>query len=151
MNRRLRPCRNLGQNEASGLENEGSGQECAPRRNRIRSGSSAQLIEAGAEVAMPTSMDLRQEFRLHEGPMPSLSSRIVLNRQDRVQRGRTDSNVEHGSSWEKSFCKSLPDKLSLRSRKQGRCRTSRIHGIRKHCVFELTQNDVTNRLMNSTE
>ena len=39
---RLTPGRNLGQNEVSGLENEESCQECAPRRNHSQSGTNAQ-------------------------------------------------------------------------------------------------------------
>jgi hypothetical protein len=47
-----------------------------PARNVLRERTvvevvpTLKLIEAGAEVAIPTSMDFRQEFRLHEGPMP---------------------------------------------------------------------------------
>jgi hypothetical protein len=93
-----------------------------PARNVLSEGaavevvSTLKLIEAGAEFAISTSIDFRQEFSLHEGPMLSLSIPSLRAARTALLRGRADSNAEHGSSWEKSVCnlKSVHDKLSLR-------------------------------------
>ncbi len=95
-----------------------------PVRNVLREGTvvevvpTLKLIEAGAEVTIPTSMDFWQVFRLHEGPMPSLSYPIIESSKNSTAERGADSNVEHGSSWEKSVCKSVHNKLSLRSSKE---------------------------------
>jgi hypothetical protein len=79
-----------------------------PARNVLREGTIVKVVptlklsEPVAGVAVPTSMDFRQKFRLHERPLPSLSDPII--------ESSNNSTTERESKLECRGCVQLGEK-----------------------------------------